>query len=70
MGTSQSRAVEGMKRMYGEEIERYLEAHQPLKGAVFARDWLREAEETEDEGWRLECLKDVSKAMSWLRRAW
>lgn len=48
------------------ELDRY----HPLKGAIFARDWMAEARETEDPAWRKECLIEADKAISFMRAAY
>lgn len=58
-----------MAPMFMAEIGPYLKVHHPLKGAVFVRDWVGEALETEDDVWRWECLREAHKALAWLRRA-
>lgn len=60
----------GMAKMYEVEIENALRTYHPLKGAIFAQGWLEEALETDDDAWRYECLREASKAVGWLRKAW
>lgn len=57
-----------MRRMY-HEIEPFLKAKHPLKGAIFARDWLKEAAATTDPAWHRESMAEAEKALEWLRRA-
>lgn len=61
--------AEWARSVYRDEIARALDTYHPLKGAIFARDWLDEACETEDDEWRWECLKEAHRALAWLRRA-
>lgn len=51
-------------------LAKELSKHQPLKGAVFTRDWLAEAHETTDPAWRTHCLLEAKKAFEWLRKAY
>ena len=50
-------------------IAPYLAWHHPLKGAIFARDWIAEARETQDPAWRDECLLEARLAFQFLMEA-
>lgn len=47
-----------------------LAKYHPLKGAIFARDWLAEARETQDPAWRAECMCEYQKYLEYLRAAY
>jgi hypothetical protein len=54
---------------YEQFIAPYLQWHHPLKGAIFARDWIAEARETTDETWQRECVVEARRAVLFLKEA-